>query len=171
LAALEQSGLYSLYPEFAAPDRQSKWAVTTAHFRKLWTEQHVSTTYGELEAALSLARTCFVGVNILEMAVMFLSFKRRKLRRVRGGKESLRSIYTYITFSNVKDCLQSLHIPEWGRKPQEVRQYLAALHLLYPSPAVFDGSTEAKLCNTDSGSAEQESGLIQGLLRCFSVLV
>lgn len=172
LAALEQSGLYSLYPEFAARDRQSKWAVTTAHFRKLWTEQHVSTTYGELEAALSLASACFVGVDILEMAVMFLSFKRRELRRVRGGKESLRSIiYTYITVSNVKDCLQSLHIPEWGRKPQEVRQYLAALHLLYPSPAVFDGSAEGKLSNTDGGSAEQESGLIQGLLRCFSVLL
>jgi len=90
LAALEESGLYSLYPEFAVPHRQAKWAITTAHLRKLWIEQRVfSSTYKELEVALSLARTCFVGFNVLEIAIIFLSFKRRKLKRVRGGKRIL----------------------------------------------------------------------------------
>ncbi|KAL2848191.1 hypothetical protein BJY01DRAFT_262766 [Aspergillus pseudoustus] len=162
LAALEESGLYSLYPEFAVPHRQAKWAITTAHLRKLWTEQHVSSTYRELEVALSLARTCFVGLNVLEIAIIFLSFKRRKLKRVRGeipgGDENyLRSLEE--------------HIPEWGRKPQEVRQYLAALRVLRPNPRVLDDITEEIYPMIGSIAAETDGGLIQVLLKCFSILL
>ncbi|KAK1139402.1 hypothetical protein N8T08_000765 [Aspergillus melleus] len=48
LAQLEESGLYSLYPEFADVRRHTKWAVTTAYLRQLWTMEQI-TTYKELE--------------------------------------------------------------------------------------------------------------------------
>lgn len=96
LAGLERSGLYSLYPELAIVEGQSKWAVTTAHLRKLWTEQYIS-TYEELETALLLARACFVGFDVLDLAIMVLSFRRRKLKQVTCG-EKLLLLYTHMQF-------------------------------------------------------------------------
>ncbi|KAL4876852.1 hypothetical protein BJY04DRAFT_210357 [Aspergillus karnatakaensis] len=141
LAVLETSGLYSLYPEFAVPERQAKWAITTAHLRKMWTEQHIS-SYREIEMALSLAQTCFVGFSVLDIAIILLSFKRRKLKRVRIE----------------------------GRKPQEVRQYLAAMHVLDSIPPVLNRSTEDVYPGILIVKLDTGKEVIQDLLNCFSVL-
>ncbi|KAL4936147.1 hypothetical protein BDV06DRAFT_233682 [Aspergillus oleicola] len=157
LAGLEESGLYSLYPEFAVPERQSKWAVTTARLRKLWTEQDVS-TYRELETALLLARACFAGFDVLDIAIIFLSFKKRKLKQVRTAEnQQHRQGFG-------KD------IPDWGRKPQEVRQYLAALHVFQPIPRTIDESTEEIYPEIGNITVEADRRLFRALLKCFPAL-
>jgi hypothetical protein len=86
LADLERAGLYSLYPELAIPEQHSKWAITTANLRKVWTATHVPTSSSELEAAILLARSCFVDFDVLDMAIIILTFKRQKLAQLRSGE-------------------------------------------------------------------------------------
>ncbi|KAL5337975.1 hypothetical protein BJX70DRAFT_408916 [Aspergillus crustosus] len=164
LARLEKSGLYSLYPEFGIQERH-----------KLWTKQQHLSTYKELEAALLLARACFVGFDVLDIAIIFLSFKRRKFKQVRSGKELLAFIALHVISNEsppvrIQRHLQGFEgdIPEWRRKPQEVRQYLAALHILQPIPWAFNGVRQD--IQIGSIAVEPDRGSIQALLKCFLVL-
>jgi hypothetical protein len=67
LAKLENPGLYSAYLELAIPEQHSKWAITTANLRKLWTDKQLPTSYSELEAALLLASICSEGFEVLDI--------------------------------------------------------------------------------------------------------
>ncbi|KAL3456234.1 hypothetical protein BJX64DRAFT_294283 [Aspergillus heterothallicus] len=156
LANLEASGLYSLYPEFTAPGHQAKWGVTTAYFRKLWMDRGAAATRRELDTALSLAMACFPGFDVLEMAIIVLSFKRRLLNPAQNLNGAGMPGHT----GHVEK-----DIPEWGRKPQEVRQYLAALNVLHPF-----GHLRSQTCGLASRCAGQRQALLDhALLQCFQV--
>ncbi|KAK8104573.1 uncharacterized protein PG998_011606 [Apiospora kogelbergensis] len=100
LASLEDNGLLEMYPEFADPRGHATWAIRTLELRSLWGEQQ-KTSEKEMREALTLARSCFASFDALDVAVVLLSFS-----------------------------LHENKVEEWARKPQEVRQYFAALEVV-----------------------------------------
>ncbi|KAI9041128.1 uncharacterized protein KD926_007398 [Aspergillus affinis] len=144
LAQLEESGLYSLYPEFADGHRHTKWAVTTAYLRQLWTVEQI-TTYEEIKRAIKLARNCFAGFRVLDIVVILLCFKERFIER-------------RVTDNDLVSDLEPL-VPEWGRKPQEVQQYLIASQVLQSLPRIAIGDA----------LEETDEKILQALCSCFQV--
>ncbi|KAL2864132.1 uncharacterized protein BJX67DRAFT_374133 [Aspergillus lucknowensis] len=80
LAQLIQAGLYDLYPEFADPAASSSW---TKHIRSLC-----------LGWAVDMARACFKSFDTLDVALLLLLFKNRKLQ----------ALVTKENFPRVQEC-------------------------------------------------------------------
>ncbi|OJJ43875.1 hypothetical protein ASPZODRAFT_135909 [Penicilliopsis zonata CBS 506.65] len=158
LARLEAAGLYSLYPELADPCGHVQWGVRTANLRSMWANQEFS-TYKELHTALTMARSCFHSFQQLDLAAILLSFKRRELQmRKDESDESEEELEREEEqFSSVLDMNK---LPEWGRQPPEVRQYLLALQTLQTGPV-----TE---WNQRSKNRLPDEEMVQALQACFA---
>lgn len=175
LAQLEASGLYSLYPEFADSARHTKWAVTTAYLRSLWTPPQIS-THRELETALALAKNCFAGFPVLDIAIIILSFKRRVLERIPSGESCRSDFRDNVNTDEPLGHTQHVQnfpeaIPEWGRKPQEVQQYLTTRKALQSILQIANGKLE-NIFSAGSRSDEiedSEKQVVKALYRYFRV--
>lgn len=91
LKNLEESGLYDLYPEFADIQGKIKWTNRVLELRQGWSVEQ-RTTPQEIQLASMVTRKCFTNMEGMDMVLILLSFKARKIR----GKVSI------ITF-NVTD--------------------------------------------------------------------
>ncbi|KAL3264530.1 hypothetical protein ABHI18_000643 [Aspergillus niger] len=79
LEQLIHAGLYDLYPEFRDPASRNLWTNRVGSLRLAWSNEH-TTTQLDLRSAVKLARECFNTFNALDIALVLLSFKERKLR-------------------------------------------------------------------------------------------
>lgn len=102
LKLLEESGLYNLYPELGDVKGMDRWAKRVLELRQGWSTEQ-GTTPEEIELASIIARKCFDNFETLDMILILLTFKARKIR------------------GNPKDGNKSR--PEWDRRPDEVRRY------------------------------------------------
>lgn len=78
LERLENSGLYELYPEFREPEGFHAWTNRVRDLRSQW--QSVQLLHQEyFDRAARLATNCFKGIGGIEIALMLVCFKARKL--------------------------------------------------------------------------------------------
>jgi hypothetical protein len=84
LKSLEESGLYDLYPEFAETQGRNKWTNRVLELRQGWSIEQ-RTTPQEIQLASMVTRKCFNKFETMDMVLILLAFKARKIR----GKVSL----------------------------------------------------------------------------------
>jgi hypothetical protein len=84
--SLEDAGLYSLYPEFADIQGIRKWTNRVLELRQGWSIEQ-KTTPQEIQLASMLIRKCFNGFEIMDMELILLAFKARKIK----GEVSLKA--------------------------------------------------------------------------------
>lgn len=78
LEDLEESGLYDLYPELADEEGMKSWTNRVLDLRLVWSIEQ-PTTHREIELASIMARSCFNRFEILDMMIILLGFKARKI--------------------------------------------------------------------------------------------
>ncbi|KAI1111765.1 hypothetical protein F5Y14DRAFT_423999 [Nemania sp. NC0429] len=110
LEALINDGLYQLYPDFKEPDGRALWANRVLELRERW-ECERTTTYGEIEQAIKIAKRCFPGFEASHVALMLLAFKNRK-----SGPMVSKTAIAELAVANLPTSAQD-------RRPVEVRRY------------------------------------------------
>lgn len=88
LDMLVEAGLYSLYPELSK--ETYSWTKRVLELREAWSTEQV-TNQREVQLALQIARQCFAGIDISDIAAILLSFKNRKC------KENVNRKYLHLT--------------------------------------------------------------------------
>ncbi|KEQ75626.1 hypothetical protein M436DRAFT_40810 [Aureobasidium namibiae CBS 147.97] len=91
------AGLCELYPEFDDLEGRMGWTNRVLTLRSKWSSTS-STTQRDIHLAIKLADLCFPGMPPLDIALMFLTFKHRKVRdsfRMRISKSGSHSFYTH----------------------------------------------------------------------------
>jgi hypothetical protein len=78
LPDLIDAGLCELYPELGDPEGRNGWAKRVLALRSIWAFPDSTTQY-EIHLAVQLAKLCFPGMATLDIALMFLTFRRRNL--------------------------------------------------------------------------------------------
>jgi hypothetical protein len=78
LQDLIDAGLCELYPELGDPEGRNGWAKRVLALRSMWAFPDSTTQY-EIHLAVQLAKLCFPGMATLDIALMFLTFRRRNL--------------------------------------------------------------------------------------------
>ncbi|KAH8175679.1 hypothetical protein LIA77_04097 [Sarocladium implicatum] len=78
LQQLARAGLYSLYPEFGEQEEDSHLTDRVKELRDQWSSEH-TTSRREIRLAVGIARECFSGFEPLDMALMLLTLKKRKV--------------------------------------------------------------------------------------------
>lgn len=84
LKCLEESGLYDLYPEFTDIQGTEKWTNRVLELRQAWSIEQ-RTTLREIQLASKVTEKCFNAIKTIDMVLILLAFKARKIR----GKVSL----------------------------------------------------------------------------------
>jgi len=79
LESLEKSGLYDLYPEFAEVEGTKRWTNRVRELREGWSVEQ-RTTPREIQLASVVARRCFNTFETLNMMLILLTFKARKIK-------------------------------------------------------------------------------------------
>lgn len=77
LDMLMEAGLYSLYPELS--EETESWTNRVLDLREAWSTKR-TTNQREVQLALQIARKCFPGMDISDVAAILLSFKNRKCK-------------------------------------------------------------------------------------------
>ncbi|KFY93402.1 hypothetical protein V500_03721 [Pseudogymnoascus sp. VKM F-4518 (FW-2643)] len=132
LKSLEESGLYDLYPEFTNIQGTEKWTSRVLELRQGWSIEQ-RTTPQEIQLASMVTRKCFNTFETIDMVLILLAFKARKIR------------------GDPKD--DNKYYPEWARRPDEVRRYASAVGLLKSRNQSMNGWGDAslRLLNTSFG--------------------
>ncbi|PWY85253.1 hypothetical protein BO83DRAFT_328311 [Aspergillus eucalypticola CBS 122712] len=81
LEQLIQAGLYDLYRESADASAGNLWAERVKLLRSAWSDDH-TTTQLDIHYAVKVARECFNGFDALDIALVLLTLKERKLRTI-----------------------------------------------------------------------------------------
>ncbi|GAQ33663.1 hypothetical protein AtubIFM55763_001746 [Aspergillus tubingensis] len=92
LKQLMQAGLYDLYPEFADASARNLWAKRVGFLRSAWSYEHI-TTQLDIQYAVNVARECFNGFDALDIALVLLTLKKRKLLPIATMRQGVRRIY------------------------------------------------------------------------------
>ncbi|BCR95666.1 uncharacterized protein AKAW2_20606A [Aspergillus luchuensis] len=92
LEQLIQAGLYDLYPEFADASERDLWAKRVEFLRSAWSKEHMTTRL-DIQHAVNMARECFNGFNALDIALVLLTLKERKLLLIATMGPESRKIY------------------------------------------------------------------------------
>ncbi|GIZ48700.1 hypothetical protein CKM354_001175000 [Cercospora kikuchii] len=87
LATLLSSGMYDLYPEFKDQNGSERWTKRVQTLRLNWATSQ-ETTRKEIISAVRVAETCFKNFNCLDMAVLLLTFKNRRLSNDNESSEA-----------------------------------------------------------------------------------
>jgi hypothetical protein len=82
LQDLIDAGLCELYPELDDPEGRTGWTNRVRTLRDMWRIPRI-TTQQDIRLAAQLARSCFQGMSERDIALMFLTFRSRKIQ---GGK-------------------------------------------------------------------------------------
>ncbi|RAH58279.1 hypothetical protein BO85DRAFT_448338 [Aspergillus piperis CBS 112811] len=92
LKQLIQAGLYDLYHEFADASARYLWAKRVKSLRSAWSKEHM-TTQLDIQYAINMARECFNGFDALDIALVLLTLKKRKLLPIATMGPECRRIY------------------------------------------------------------------------------
>lgn len=79
LSQLAKAGLYELYREFSDPAAMDSWTKRVGALRSEWSSEH-TTTEPDIQKASDIAAACFDKFNTLDVVLLLLSFKNRKLQ-------------------------------------------------------------------------------------------
>ena len=162
MACLEQNGIYTLYPELADPKGHGVWALRTIQLRQLWhgeDNEAISSTE-ELRAAVKLATAWFKNSSHpLELAIYFLSFRKRKFRDVD------------VDPNVVPEESQA----DWTRHPIDVKEFTFAARFVSTVSTQEGVAAGAKVDRRDSvngdlsyfASDSVEHDMLQRLLCCY----
>jgi hypothetical protein len=82
LKDLIDAGLCELYPELDDLEGRKGWPNRVLALRSMWTIPRI-TTHQDIQLAIQLARSCFPRTPTLDIALVFLTFR---VRRVQGDK-------------------------------------------------------------------------------------
>jgi hypothetical protein len=80
LQDLIDAGLCELYPELDDPEGRKGWPNRVLALRSMWVRPMIITPQ-DVYLATQLARLCFQGMPKLDLALIFLTFRNRKLSR------------------------------------------------------------------------------------------
>lgn len=92
LEQLIQAGLYDLYPEFKDASVRKLWAKRARFLRSAWSDER-TTTQLDIHYAVNVARECFNGFDALDIALVLLTLKKRKLLPIATMRQGVRRIY------------------------------------------------------------------------------
>ncbi|KAF4627345.1 hypothetical protein G7Y89_g10810 [Cudoniella acicularis] len=124
LESLEESGVYDLYPEFAEVQGMEKWTNRVLELRQGWSIEQ-RTTPQKIQLASMVTMKCFNNFETIDMVLILLSFKARKIR------------------GDPRD--NNKYGPEWSRRPDEVRRYASTAELLKSRNQSMNGWGDASL--------------------------
>jgi hypothetical protein len=97
LDMLMEAGLYSLYPELSK--ETNSWTNRVLELREAWSTER-ATNQREVQLALQIARKCFPGIDISDVAAILLSFKNRKCKENVKRKGPSFDFDTYLLILN-----------------------------------------------------------------------
>lgn len=99
LKDLIDAGLHKLYPDFDNLEGRKGWTKRVFALRSKWAFRS-STTQEDFRLAIQLAQSCFPKMPTLDIALMFLTFKERKVRgnfRMRMSEFDSHNLYIHWT--------------------------------------------------------------------------
>jgi len=120
LGQLKDVGFYDLYPEMAEEDSKQLWQKRVGTLRGRWSHYDHPTTRQDMETALGIASACFQGFNPADVALLFLTFKERKIK----GKAKTR------LSSRSPDLSEKRQEYLAGYGPKEVQRYIDLVEIL-----------------------------------------
>jgi hypothetical protein len=153
LRALEQAGLYALYPEFRSVKGRSMWAKRLRGLRDEWRDLPgcAGDTASDAARALGIARECFAGLDERAVAAMLLCFRNRGPLSP-GGQVSQQAIQPTVEGAthmprSVDRCSQAgLGRPDqyaaWSDAPVEVCRF--SRHMATGFEALFGPSDDGR---------------------------
>ncbi|PYH65527.1 uncharacterized protein BO88DRAFT_471416 [Aspergillus vadensis CBS 113365] len=92
LKQLIQAGLYDIYPEFKDASARKLWAKRAGFLRSAWSDER-TTTQLDIQYAVNVARECFNGFDALDIALVLLTLKKRRLLPIATMGQGVRRIY------------------------------------------------------------------------------